>query len=181
MSGSQTDFRYLRVLVVSAKPHVAQVMRQLLSINGVMEIEIATSARIALDCLKANRFNAVFCGDSCGEIGGKSFAYVMRRDRDVLNSMTALFLVCAGPRRRDVELARDGGYTDVLCRPLSTGTVARKLRQATEYPRPFIAASDFFGPDRRAARQAPYQGEERRKRSARKVKIAAPSEKYFEV
>ncbi|MGA9795818.1 MAG: hypothetical protein WBQ17_09815 [Rhizomicrobium sp.] len=179
MIGKQTDFRYLRILLVSAKPHVVQVMRHVLAINGVLEIEVATSGPIALDLLRANRFNAVFCDDSCGELEGKSFAFAMRRDPDVLNAMTPLFLICGSPRRRDIELARDSGYTDVVCRPMSAGTVARKLRQATESPRPFIAASDFFGPDRRAAPKDSFRGEERRKRAARKVKIAAPSEKFL--
>jgi CheY-like chemotaxis protein len=181
MSGYQTDFRSVRVLLVSAKPHVVQVMRHVLTINGVLEIEVATSAQFGVDLLTSNRFGVVFCDDSCGQIDGRSFAFTVRRNAAVLNPMVPLFLVCSGPRQRDVELARDTGYSDVLTRPVSAATIARKLKQVTEYPRPFIAASDFFGPDRRAARRPEFHGKERRKRSARKVKIAAPSENLVEI
>jgi CheY-like chemotaxis protein len=181
MSGDQTDFRGVRILVVSARPHVVQVLRHVFAINGVLEIEVSTSAQVALDLLASNRFGAVFCDDSCGMIGGKSFAFVVRRNAAVLNPMVPLFLVCGGPRQRDVEIARDTGYSDVLTRPVSAATIGRKLKQVTDNPRPFIAASDFFGPDRRAARRPPFHGEERRKRSARKVKIAAPSDSFTEI
>lgn len=180
MSGNRTEFKTMRVLIVSSKAHVVQLLRNLLSINGARNLTVVASAAIALKSLNANRYNAVFCADDCGEIDGKSFAAVMRRAPDVLLPMTALFLVCGSPRRRDVERARDSGYTDVLCRPLSAATVARKLRQASEHPRPFIAAANFLGPDRRVVRDKAFQGEERRKRSARKVKLAA-AEKYSEV
>lgn len=180
ISGNQTEFKSMRVLIVSSKTHVVGVLRNAFSINDVRQLTVAVSARAALETLKAHRFSAVFCADDCGDIDGVSFAVVMRRAPDVLFPMTALFLVCGSPRRRDVERARDSGYTDVVCRPLSAGTVARKLRQAAEFPRPFIAAADFFGPDRRVVREKTFQGQDRRKRNARKVKIAA-SEKYLDV
>jgi CheY-like chemotaxis protein len=169
------EFKYARVLVASGKSHVVQVMRHVLAIAGVQEIGVAASAQAALDLLVAKRFNAVFCDDSCSEVDGKSFAYVVRRHPSVLNPMVPLFLVCAGPRFRDIELARDTGFSDVLCRPVSAATVIRKLRQVIETPRSFIASSSFFGPDRRAKQRPAFQGAERRVRSGRKVKLATDS------
>lgn len=169
------EFKYARVLVASGKSHVVQVMRHVLAIAGVQEISVAVTAQAALDMLASNRFNAVFCDMSCAELDGKSFAHVVRRHATVLNPMVPLFLVCAGPRFRDVELARDTGYSDVLCRPVSAATVMRKLRQVMETPRSFIASSSFFGPDRRSKQRPAFRGKERRTRSTRKVKIAAES------
>ena len=79
-----------------------------------------------------------------------------------------------GPRRRDVEMARDVGNTDVLTRPVSAKTIMRELHLAVAEPRPFIAASDFFGPDRCTGARSHFRGSDRRKRQPRKVKVAAP-------
>jgi CheY-like chemotaxis protein len=182
MYGNQTELGSLNILIVSSKPHAVQVLRHVLTINGIAHIQVAASAQAGLDVLSSARVNAVFCDDSCGEIGGRSFAFVMRRNAAVPNPMMPLFLMCGGPRQRDVERARDTGYTDVLTRPISAATIARKLKQVVEYPRPFIAAPDFFGPDRRSTRRLiPFRGEDRRKRSARKVKVAAPADNFVEI
>lgn len=175
MGGRKTDLGSLYILIACAKPHVVQVLRHVLTISGVQHIQIATCAEVALEVLSCARISAVFCDDSCGEIGGKSFAHAVRRDVAVLNPMLPLFLVCAGPRQRDVELARDTGYTDVLTRPVSAATVARKLKHVLENPRSFIAAPDFFGPDRRSGKRPAFRGDERRRRAARKVKMGAPA------
>jgi two-component system, chemotaxis family, chemotaxis protein CheY len=166
------DFKHARVLVASAKPHVIQVMRHVLAFAGIGKISAATSAQRALESLTVTRMTAVFCDDSCGELEDKSFAHVVRRHETVLNPMVPLFLMCAGPRQRDVELARDSGYNDVLCRPVSAATVLRKLRQATDNPRSFIATNTFFGPDRRAEQRPEFHGRDRRKRMPRKVKVS---------
>lgn len=176
MGGSQTDLGSISVLIACSKPHVIQVLRHVLTISGVQHIQVAASAEIALDVLACTRIGAVFCDDSCGEVGGKPFAFAVRRDAAVLNPMVPLFLVCGGPRRHDIERARDTGYSDVLTRPISAATILRKLRQVVVKPRSFIAAPDFFGPDRRSVKRPDFRGQERRKRSARKVKIAAPAD-----
>jgi CheY-like chemotaxis protein len=162
MIGDQTEFRTMRVLIVSAKPLVVQVMRHVFAIVDVRYVSAATSVKAGLERMRGERFGAVFCDDSCGETGGVSFAHLVRRDQSVSNPMVPLFLVCASPKRRDVERARDTGFNDVLSRPLSAGTVMRKLHQASEYPRAFIAAPDFFGPDRRGANRPDYHGRDRR-------------------
>lgn len=178
----QTDFTPLRILLVSSKPHVVQILRHVLTSNGIQHMHVAASAELGMDTLTSVRFGAVFCDDSCGQIGGKPFAFVVRRNAAVLNPMVPIFLVCGSPRQRDIELARDTGYTDVLSRPVSAATVGRKLRQIVDKPRSFIAAPDFFGPDRRSARRPDFRGTDRRKRSARKVKIAAPvADNFIEI
>jgi CheY-like chemotaxis protein len=173
--GEQTEFKTMRVLIVSAKPHVVQVMRHVFAIVDVQHVSVTATANAGLERMCANRYGAVFYDDSCGEIGGDSFARAVRRHPSVTNPMVPLFLLCASPRRRDVERARDTGYSDVLLRPLSPAIVMRKLRQASENARPFIAAPDFFGPDRRAKHRPEFHGKDRRKRIARKVKVARES------
>ena len=89
----------------------------------------------------------------------------------MLNPMIPIFVLQERARRRDVEKARDTGVTDVLTIPISPKTLVTKLQVATQSPRPFIVATEFFGPDRRAKSRPAFHGSERRKRVAKKTKV----------
>ena len=93
-----------------------------------------------------------------------------RANAAALNPLIPLFELHERARRGDVERARDQGVTDILICPISPQTIITKLGAALERPRPFIAAPNFFGPDRRAKRTG-FGGTERRVRKPRKVAI----------
>jgi two-component system chemotaxis response regulator CheY len=167
------DFKDLRVLVVGGTAHAMQVLRTVLNIVGIADIEYAPTSIMALQQLRTRYFDAVFCDQSTARIDGADFPLAARRTQGLMNPMIPLFLTSSGPRRRDVELARDEGVTDVLARPISAATMRRKLLLAIARPRPFIASNEFFGPDRRAKGRPNWKGGERRTRQARKVKVAS--------
>ncbi len=127
---NERDPKTLRILLLTAKPHVAQVMRQVLGIAGISEIVSALDGAAAIELLRNRMFDAVYCDDTSSRDTGEDFAGAARRSEGVLHAMVPVFLVCSGPRRRDVEGARDRGYTDVLTRPISAATILRKLRAA---------------------------------------------------
>jgi len=168
------EFRSLRVLLVGGKPNVVRVLRTVLGLAGVNAIVIATDSTEAMRHLRLSLFDAVFCDETAEPIDRMPFAVAARRAPDVLNHMVPIFLTCSGPRRTEVEAARNEGVTDVLARPISAATVIRKLTAALIYPRSFIAAPGFFGPDRRGKRHESFSGDDRRARKARKVKVAKP-------
>jgi CheY-like chemotaxis protein len=170
--GFMDDLKSLRVLVVTAKPHVAELLRQVLAIAGVSDMVVSPNGPDAIARLAAEMFDAVFRDDAAARDTGGDFGHAARRGDGVLDPMLPIFLVCAGPRRRDVEAARDLGYTDVLTRPVSAATITRKLTQAVTRPRPFIVATEFFGPDRRSETRAAFRGKDRRKRQPKKMKVA---------
>ncbi|HEY1630679.1 MAG TPA: response regulator [Rhizomicrobium sp.] len=170
------DFKSLSVLIVSAKPHVVQILRQVMGIAGVGGVAAVADGNAALELLANQIFDAVFCDDASANDTGVDFGAASRKSEGMLDPMLPVFLLCAGPRRRDIETARDQGYTDVLTRPVSAATIMRKLKLAVERPRPFIVAPDFYGPDRRAESRGQFRGPDRRKRTPRKVRIAAAGE-----
>lgn len=165
----------LRVLIVGGRAHSVQLLRQVFAILGIRRVQSAPETTTAIDLLRTHVFGAVFCDEHLGETDPETFAFAARRTPDVRDPMVPIFLVSSGPRRRDVEAARDIGFTDVLARPLSASTVLRKLRNAIANPRPFIVANDFFGPDRRSTARK-WLGNDRRKRQPRKVKIGTPTD-----
>lgn len=167
----QADFGALPVLIVGGRAHGVQVLRQALHMAGVKTTRVVPLPAPAVQLLRSNSFQAVFCDPVEFEAG--AFIGAARRTAGVLNPMIPIFLLCLRPRRRDIEAVRDLGFTDVIARPLSAATIKRKLRSALAHPRAFIATPDFFGPDRRTHDRT-WKGADRRKRQPRKIKVAAP-------
>ena len=166
---TKSDIAAARVLIVGARGHAGPTLRTVLVAAGVSRITMVDEPQRALETLCSERFTAVFV-EGGSELDGMSFAQAARRCPSLLNPMIPIFAVYGGARRRDVERSRDDGVTDVICRPMSPKTVSEKLRAALAMPRPFIAAPQFFGPDRRA-KDRPWRGEDRRKLTPKKTKV----------
>jgi DNA-binding response OmpR family regulator len=71
-------------------------------------------------------------------------------------------LVSAGADNSKIKAARDSGMNDVIVKPVSVGTIERKLRSLLHNPKPFVTAKEFVGPDRRSSREDRRQFGERR-------------------
>ena len=76
-----------------------------------------------------------------------------------------------------VHMARDLGVTDVVTIPISPKTLVAKLQVATHSPRPFIVATEFFGPDRRAksGTRAGYDCKAFVRRVVHRVSVSMPA------
>ena len=169
------DIRKARVLLVCGRAQGVQVMRMTFSLLNLKSVVVMPTAAAALEALRAHPFTAVFCDGAAGDVDGIPFALAARRTPGVLDPMIPIFTLASFPSRKDVERARDECVTDVLAQPVSAAVIIRKLRTALLHPRPFIAAPDFFGPDRRAQARGTFYGGERRTRHAKKVNYPAPS------
>jgi CheY-like chemotaxis protein len=167
----QSEFSAHRVLVLGTKSHAMMLLRSILGSTGVGRVVHVEHPHRALELLAIEPFDAVFCDASIEREGERPFIIAARRDEGMRNPMIPIFVLRESARRRDVEMARDAGVTDVLTTPISPRTVITKLRTATQAPRPFIAGTDFFGPDRRGKTRPAYCGTDRRKRAPRKTKV----------
>lgn len=163
----------VRVLIVGARGYAAALLRTVLNANGVMRVCITEDARRALEQLCSESFDAVFLEEMV-ELEGKPFAMAARRTPSLQNPMIPIFMLHSGARRRDVEKSRDLGVNCVIIRPFSPRTIMEKLATVLTAPRPFIAAPQFFGPDRRSkTREAtPPFREDRRVRTPHKAKLS---------
>ena len=165
------DLRHLRVLLVGGKPASVQILRTAFGLLGLKQVAAVSESARAIDALRTASYDAIFCDAAAEPFKNMSFPIAARRSPGIVNPMTPLFVIYTHARQRQVEYARDVGVTDVLTHPVSAATIARKLRGALAAPRPFIAAPTFFGPDRRAKRNAYWSGDERRTRIAKKTKV----------
>ena len=167
----RSEFSTHRVLVLGTKSHAVMLLRSILGSTGVGRVVHVEHSRRALELLAIEHFDAVFCDASLKREDEQPFVVAARRNEGMRNPMIPIFVLQEGARRRDVEMARDAGVTDVLTTPISPKTVITKLKTATRAPRPFIASTDFFGPDRRGRVRPAYYGTDRRKRAPKKTKV----------
>ncbi|HEY5347356.1 MAG TPA: response regulator [Rhizomicrobium sp.] len=167
----QADIAALRVLIVGGRGHAVQTLRTVLNNAGINNVAAVEDSRRAVDMLRVESFEAVYCDEQADQIDNVNFALAARRSAGLLNPMVPIFVVYGSARRSQVEKARDIGVTDVMTRPISVKTLLRKLRVALANPRPFIAAAEFFGPDRRADSRKAFRGKDRRTRSPKKLKV----------
>lgn len=167
----QADFAGLRVLIVGGKGHAVHTLRTVLSNAGITNTVAIEDSRRALELLRGESFDAVYCDEHAAHVGPLSFPMAARRSPGLLNPMVPIFLIYGSARRSQVEKARDIGVTDVMTRPISVRTLTRKLVVALANPRPFIAAPEFFGPDRRVQDRKVYRGTDRRSRTPKKLKV----------
>lgn len=176
MDKKDQDLGGLRILVVGGKPGSIQILRTAFGLLGMKHIAVVPESARAIEALRNQSFAAIFCDAAADPYRNMTFPVAARRAHGVLNPMTPLFIVYGEARRRQVEQARDVGVTDVLTHPVSAATIARKLRGALAKPRSFIVAPSFVGPDRRTQRPDGWNGADRRKRAARKAKLAVPAD-----
>ena len=135
---------------------------------GVGKIVHVEDARRALELLGMEHFHAVFYDDKVNRADERPFAGGGAARRSHAQSHAADLRV---PGTRPPPRRGSGarlGVTDVLTMPISPKTLVTKLQVATHSPRPFIVATEFFGPDRRAKARPAYYGSDRRKRARQK-------------
>ncbi|MBW8709448.1 MAG: hypothetical protein JF627_09350 [Alphaproteobacteria bacterium] len=167
----RTDFSRHRVLLVGPKSHALHLLRSVMTIAEVGKVVHVEEASRALELLRMEHFHAVFYDGKVNRAGERPFVVAARRNEAMLNPTLPIFVFQERARRRDVEKARDFGVTDVLTIPISPRTLVTKLQIATHRPRPFVVATEFFGPDRRVPARPAYRGSDRRKRLAKKAKM----------
>ena len=175
--------RNLSVLIVGGKGTPAQLLRMALNLAGITNMTVVPESKRALEMLRQDYFDVVFCDEAADKIDRVAFPKAARKAEGVLNTMMPIFVMYSKARRREVERARDDGVTDVLTTPISAATILRKIDAAMLRPRPFIMAPDFFGPDRRTGTrgEAGPDGKDRRVRSPRKAKVSATTGKIKSV
>ncbi len=142
-------FGTLKVLIVDGKRANAKLLQGILSSLGIREIVTLENSEAALEELRLNTFEIVFCDEECFPLNPAAFSRLVRKDPKSRSHRVPIILISGAPQRRQVEIARDCGINDFLAVPLSVNTIKKKLESVVFAPNPFVTSDDFAGPDRR--------------------------------
>ncbi|TWB37810.1 response regulator [Nitrospirillum viridazoti] len=160
------DNRFVRTILVT-------VLRGL-GVGRVLQAENGEEATAILDVSTqiqgASDIDIVFADHLMAPVDGlELLKWVREHDHDKLKFMP--YIMMSGEADENaVRMARDGGVTEYLAKPMSVANVASRLVAIVDKPRPFIRAPGYIGPDRRR-QTLPYAGDDRRVMTGRRVTL----------
>lgn len=94
----------------------------------------------------------------------------IRNNKDDKIKFLPVVMVSAFTSKDVVMTARDSGANEALVKPVSGASIASRILNVINNPRPFIKSPDFFGPDRRRKTQK-FKGEDKRITPAEEIKV----------
>lgn len=166
MSDSGTkvyDLSELSFLVIDDNAHMISIIKTLLKGFGARKIHEATDAADAFEEFRATHVDIILLDYALDTLDGVEFAQLVRTAKDSPNPYIPIIMLTAHTERHRVEEARDAGITEFLCKPICATDLFKRIIEVIEYPRSFVKAGGYFGPDRRRMPSDNYRGKERRK------------------
>lgn len=157
------DLSELAFLVIDDNTHMISIIKTLLKGFGVRNIHEATDAADAFEEFRATHIDIILLDYALDTLDGIEFAQLVRTAKDSPNPYLPIIMLTAHTERHRVEEARDAGITEFLCKPICATDLYKRIIEVIEFPRSFVKAGGYFGPDRRRFPSDNYRGKERRK------------------
>jgi len=161
MSGGA--FEHLKALVVEDNQHMRTLLRSLLNALGITTVFEAANGEDAFVLLRDKQPDLILSDLSMKPMDGIAFAREVRMSKTSPNPYIPIIMVTGHTERHRIEAARDAGVTEVLAKPITAGNLFQRIGEIVDRPRPFVKASDYFGPDRRRHAVEDYGGPFRRR------------------
>ncbi|MBF0561947.1 MAG: hypothetical protein HQL37_07965 [Alphaproteobacteria bacterium] len=152
----------LKILVVdrdfATRGRFCAMLRKL----GAATITDLAETEEALPYMRLARPEIVFC--RWDESSNKVIAFTrkVRRAVDAPHQYAVIIAVGAATPA-EMASARDAGVHDFMSNADSLAELARAIRNAVKHVRYFVSTKTYIGPDRRLAKDEPYEGVDRRK------------------
>jgi two-component system, chemotaxis family, chemotaxis protein CheY len=156
------DFSQIRFLVIDPSPISIELTRDVLFMMGARTIRNCSNTDRAVEALRTDPFDIVITEWNTKPMTGLQFIEYVRTSPMSPNRLMPILLMTARSEEEYVVQARDRGITEFLAKPFTVESLHRRLVSIIAFPRQFIDADRYFGPDRRRRRDAGFAGPERR-------------------
>jgi CheY-like chemotaxis protein len=156
------DLSALSVLVVDDQPFFRVLLTEVLRNLGVRELSVASDGEEALDAFHMVRPEIVMTDWVMPVMDGLQLTRKLRRLPDETLRATPVIMVTGNNRKSQIEEARAAGVDEFILKPVSIKSVADRLREVIERPRPFIDTAAYKGPCRRRRSDPNFAGPYRR-------------------
>ena len=144
-----TDFKYMKVLIVEDDPHIANIIKVVLMAFSAENVHICSCYEDAVSTLKAEPTDCVFVDYMMSPVGGIKLIEFVRWSTDPSISQLPVILCTVYTDFAKIVEARDAGVSEILAKPITPMSIFHKTVAAVHKPRPFINSLHFHGPDRR--------------------------------
>lgn len=146
------DFSKLKILVVEDTFSMLKLITSVLKALGVTMIYTAKDGEEGFKTFIQERPDIVVADWHMAPMDGITLTKMIRTDPLSPHKMVPIILVTGYSALDRVAAARDAGVTDFLVKPFSASDLAKRITYTIKYPRDFIDAPRYFGPDRRRKR-----------------------------
>ena len=161
LPNGKINFAGLRVLVADQNMFERRVVSQIcrsLEVRNLIDVADGTEA---LNLMRVQRFDLVFCDVSLRGMSGLDLARQVRSDAAILDRQVPIILLTSQTQYAKIVAARDSGVTEIVAKPISPKLLQDRIVYVFQQPRPFVEAASYVGPSRRR-RDANFAGEDRR-------------------
>jgi two-component system, chemotaxis family, chemotaxis protein CheY len=163
---AKIDLAQVRFLLVDPNPLSLELTWDVLMMMGARSVRKCTTTDKALDAMRGQPVDIAIIEWNTRPMNGLQFIEYVRTSSTSPNRMLPILLMTARSEHHFVLQARDRGITEFLAKPFNVESFHKRLVSIIAFPRPFIDADTYFGPDRRRREDARYGGPERRLTSA---------------
>jgi CheY-like chemotaxis protein len=156
------DLGQIRFLLIDPNPLSMELVQDVLAMMGARAVRKCATTDRALEALRKDPFDIVITEWNTAPMSGLEFIEFIRSSPQSPNRLLPILLMTARSEEEYVVQARDRGITEFLAKPFTVDSFFKRLVSIVAFPRPFIDADRYFGPDRRRRRDIRYKGPERR-------------------
>jgi len=145
----------LRILVVDDNAFTRNLLTDILKTFGVGEVIKAADGAQAVSVLRhgvrgeIRHIDIVITDVYMPSISGIRLVQWIRQSQHSPNRFMPVIMMSGAADDESVGHARDSGANEFLAKPFSPGSVSERLFALIDRPRQFVAAANYFGPDRK--------------------------------
>jgi DNA-binding response OmpR family regulator len=166
------DFKFVKVLVVESSPAMYELIKGVLSLFSVPEINIYSSYTVeeGFSNFCKHDHDLVIVDWLANPDRGILLTKEIRTNKTTPNAFVPIIMTAGSSHINRVIKARDAGISEYLVKPFSAKALADRMSRVIEKPKIFVKCETYVGPNRRW-QKIEYTGEERRKQETEVLSI----------
>ncbi|MFN3078006.1 MAG: response regulator, partial [Alphaproteobacteria bacterium] len=153
----------LRFLVIDPSRHMQHLIMTVLRAFGAREFETASDGLIARSKLEVHRPDIIITELALPRMDGLELTRMVRSATCSSNPFVPIIMCTSHTEISNVVAARESGVTEFLAKPISAGSLYKRIYITIDNPREFLRIPGYVGPDRRRHSDPNYAGPKRRK------------------
>lgn len=155
------DFSRVRFLIVDPNGLALQMLNDILSMLGANYVRRAADYDKAMAVLAEGGIDIVITERDLTPKSGIDMLDYIRKDPASRDRLLPVIVLTARSEEPFVIEARDHGANEFVAKPYTVDSLYKRLAAIIAFPRPYVSAPTYFGPERRR-RQQPFNGPDRR-------------------
>jgi len=156
------DISELNILVLEQHVLIRKLLTEVFKEFGVSTVHSTPNPETAWQMFRTMPIDIIF-SDWTHDLDGIDFLHRVRNNDSSPNPYAPFIVLTALSGMESICQARDSGMTEFLAKPVTPKMIYSRIARTIETNRPFIRASDFFGPDRRRSAMGVEPENDRRK------------------